>query len=112
MPHVAPPLRHTSGPGRLPARRVTKQCRASQAAVNSFYALVRWRPSILSKPIPRVRHLHCSESYGDKPFSVYTGFDRVDYSDRTGNVSVTRDDQPNDGEPGEGDNVHSDTEPP
>jgi hypothetical protein len=43
---------------------------------------------------------------------VYTGFDRVDYSDRTGNVSVTRDDQPNDGEPGEGDNVHSDTEPP
>lgn len=52
------------------------------------------------------------ELYGDKPFSVWSGDDRVDYSDRAVPVSVTRDDQPNDGEPGERGNVHSDTEAP
>jgi hypothetical protein len=36
--------------------------------------------------------------------------DLVDYASRSGSVTVTFDDQPNDGEAGEGDNVHSNVE--
>jgi Ca2+-binding RTX toxin-like protein len=39
-----------------------------------------------------------------------SGNDTADYSLRTAGVNVTLDEQPNDGEPGEGDNVHGDVE--
>ena len=52
------------------------------------------------------------EIWGDGPYPAEAGDDHVDYSQRSGPVTVTRDDQPDDGGPGERDNVHSDVESP
>jgi Ca2+-binding RTX toxin-like protein len=49
-------------------------------------------------------------SSGADDISGGSGNDTVDYSLRSAPVSVSLDDQPNDGEAGEGDNVHSDVD--
>ena len=49
---------------------------------------------------------------GSDKFTGGSGTDKVDYSQRTGTISITRDGKANDGAPGEGDNVGSDVELP